>query len=92
MSNIFPLSAVLMTLAISAAAQEKSGNEGSVIEYAIAHPRSDQSIPELILGASVPSRIELFKIDDNPKFVYFYHDGEPIIIDVPTRSIVRIGQ
>ena len=39
----------------------------------------------------MPGSIALQRVDGNNSFGYFYYAGQPVIVDLKTRSIVRVG-
>ena len=97
MFNVNRLSTAILTLTLSltvtitAEAQERSTVGGPVIQFALAHPSSDQPLGRATLGGSVPQNIELSTVKSYPNFAYYYSHGTPVVVDVPTRSVVWIG-
>ncbi len=74
----------------SAMAQDSNVN---VLEYALSHPSDNAqiSVPPL-LGDSVPSSVTVQQPDNgNSAYGYFYYAGQPVIVDMKTRAVVRIG-
>ncbi|MDY8109192.1 DUF1236 domain-containing protein [Fulvimarina sp. 2208YS6-2-32] len=64
----------------------------SVVQYASNNPVADAAMPNPpSLGASVPSSVSLQSVEGAPNFGYFYFDGRPVIVDLRTRAIVKIG-
>ena len=76
-------------LAVPAVAQDK----GDIMSYALSHPVDNTSLPyPPALGDSVPQSVALQRVEGVPNFGYFYYGGQPILVDLRTRAIVRIGQ
>lgn len=71
----------------------RSGDNVNVYQYAIDHPVDDAplSLPPT-LGESVPQTVMLQVSDGNEAYAYFYYAGQPVIVDLNTRSVVRVGQ
>jgi hypothetical protein len=44
------------------------------------------------LGASVPQAVELARVEGEQDYGYFYFDGRPVLVDMRTRSVVRVDQ
>ncbi|WP_167591695.1 hypothetical protein [Jiella endophytica] len=64
----------------------------NVLDYALAHPTDNARLPAPpALGDSVPGSVKLQQPKGSRTFAYFYYGGQPIIVDLKTRSIVRIG-
>ncbi|NDW04596.1 hypothetical protein [Jiella pacifica] len=64
----------------------------NILQYALAHPTDNARLPTLpALGDSVPSSVKLEQPKGSRAFAYFYYAGQPIIVEMKTRSIVRIG-
>ena len=88
------LAGMLVALGLAAAphsalAQEKT--PVSVHQYAVDHPVPDVKLRLApTLGASVPAQVQLATIEGTKDFGYFYFDGRPVLVDMATRSIVRI--
>ncbi len=60
-------------------------------QYAVDHPVPDVTLRLApTLGASVPAQVQLAAIEGTKDFGYFYYDGRPVLVDMATRSIVRI--
>jgi hypothetical protein len=81
--------ATLMALATAANAQ----NAPSVSDYALQHPTEDARLntPPSI-GASVPQNVQIHQPEGGDGvYGYFYYEGRPVIVDMGTRAIVRIG-
>lgn len=73
-----------------AIAQGSSG--GSVYQYAVDHPVDDSQLSLApTLGETVPQTIALVPLDGNSPYAYFYYNGSPVIVDLTTRSVVRVG-
>ncbi|KQQ78894.1 DUF1236 domain-containing protein [Aureimonas sp. Leaf324] len=65
----------------------------NVYQYAVDHPQADaqmKSAPSL--GASVPQAVELARVEGEQDYGYFYFDGRPVLVDMRTRSVVRVDQ
>lgn len=69
------------------------GAKVNVMDYALAHPSDNAQIAEPPqLGDSVPDSVTLHLPDDGTSaYGYFYYAGQPVIVDMKTRSVVRIG-
>lgn len=85
------------SLALAGAAQAQGSDEGerrvNVHQFAISHPVPDTRLPiSPSLGDSVPQDVRLTPAEGNDNFAYFYYAGQPVIVDLKTRSVVRIGQ
>ncbi|KAA0968560.1 hypothetical protein FPY71_16890 [Aureimonas fodinaquatilis] len=78
-----------LTFGLAGAATAQS----SIYDYALQHPTEDAALTTPpSLGASVPQNVQLHQADDgNGVYGYFFYDGRPVIVDLGTRSIVRIG-
>lgn len=64
----------------------------NVYQFAIDNPVSDSPLTRVpTLGETVPASISLVPLDDPATYAYFYYNGQPIIVDLRTRSVVRIG-
>ncbi|MCE7030282.1 DUF1236 domain-containing protein [Jiella avicenniae] len=64
----------------------------NILQYALAHPTDNARLPTLpALGDSVPGSVKLEQPKGSRAFAYFYYAGQPVIVDMKTRSIVRIG-
>ncbi|MER0237467.1 DUF1236 domain-containing protein [Fulvimarina sp. MAC8] len=67
-------------------------SQGNVVQFAASNPVANASLQNPpSLGASVPSSVNLQKIEGHSNFGYFYYNGQPIIVDLRTRAIVKIG-
>ncbi|GGE21768.1 hypothetical protein GCM10011390_46410 [Aureimonas endophytica] len=74
-------------------AAKPEGQRINVYQYAIDNPVEDSHLKNApILGASVPEAIALAPCQDEKAYAYFYYQGQPVIVDRSTRSVVRIGQ
>lgn len=73
--------------------QAKSKDAVNVYQYAIDNPVDDSKlrIPPT-LGESVPRAVNLVSLNPDSGYAYFYYNGRPVIVDVTTRSVVRLGQ
>ena len=98
----FPLAAVmaLSTLTVPAlfcpavvGAAIAQGTNVNVMDYALSHPSDNAQIPSPPrLGDSVPSSVTLQRPDNgNSAYGYFYYAGKPVIVDMKTRAVVRVG-
>ena len=69
------------------------GSKVNVLEYALSHPSDNARIPTPPqLGDSVPNSVTLQRPDNgNSAYGYFYYAGQPVIVDIKTRAVVRIG-
>ncbi|WP_083592819.1 hypothetical protein [Aurantimonas sp. 22II-16-19i] len=85
--------AALFGLQIAALAPAQAADERvNVLQYALAHPTDNARLPAPpALGDSVPGAIKLQQPEGSKRFAYFYYGGQPVIVDLKTRSIVRIG-
>ncbi|MBB3952245.1 DUF1236 domain-containing protein [Aureimonas jatrophae] len=84
------LTALLFTLAaaVPALAQAEKVN---VYQYAVDHPVADAPLRgPPTLGASVPQNVEIIRVGNDEVYGYFYYDGRPVIVELATRSVVRI--
>ncbi|EAU42950.1 hypothetical protein FP2506_08911 [Fulvimarina pelagi HTCC2506] len=64
----------------------------NVVQFAASNPVANASLQNPpSLGASVPSSVNLQSIDGASNFGYFYYNGQPVIVDMRTRAIVKIG-
>ncbi|MEF2547827.1 hypothetical protein VQ045_11710 [Aurantimonas sp. E1-2-R+4] len=84
----------LSTLALTSLAAGQGTDENVIVlQYAAEHPSDNARLPTAPqLGDSVPDTIALQQVDGNSTLAYFYYNGEPVLVDLKTRSIVRIGQ
>lgn len=86
------LIAAFSILAVTAGAfAQGSDSPVNILEYALSHPSDNARIahpPEL--GDSVPRSVELKKPEGASAFAYFYYGGKPVIVDVRTRSVVKV--
>jgi hypothetical protein len=80
----------LFCLAGAASAQDSAP---SIYDYALQHPTADARLPSPpSVGASVPQNVEVHQAEGgNGVYGYFYYEGRPILVDMTTRSIVRVG-
>lgn len=66
----------------------------NILQYALSHPSDNARManpPQL--GDSVPGSVQLHRAEGGPSaFAYFYYDGKPVIVDVKTRSVVKVGK
>lgn len=87
------LSATLLSGVVVVAAQEEQ-RPVVVYDYAIDHPVEDAELRGApSIGASVPQTVELATVSDAAESVYgyFYYQGRPVIVEMSTRAVVRIG-
>lgn len=84
----------LSTLALTSMAASQGTDENVIVlQYAAEHPSDNARLPNAPqLGDSVPDTIALQQVDGNSTLAYFYYNGEPVLVDLKTRSIVRVGQ
>ena len=62
-------------------------------QYALSHPSDNAQMQRPpALGDSVPASVNLQQANGNTSFAYFYYAGQPVIVDLKTRSIARIGE
>ena len=88
------LAAVLSVLFSGAAIAQDLQPSVPVYDYAVSHPTEDAPLPiRPSIGASVPAGVEI-ATSESPDGVYgyFYFQGRPVIVDLETRSIVRIDE
>ncbi|MEF2550702.1 hypothetical protein VQ042_04890 [Aurantimonas sp. A2-1-M11] len=92
MLNIVKI-AVAAVLAMTLAAVAQGNDEKvNVLQYALSHPSDNAQMQRApALGDSVPASVNLQQANGNTSFAYFYWAGQPVIVDLKTRSIVRIG-
>lgn len=84
----------LTTLLAGAAFAQDGQTNVPVYDYAVSHPTEDaQLTTRPSIGASVPPSVEV-ATSESPDGVYgyFYFQGRPVIVDLETRSIVRIDE
>ncbi len=87
--------AALLGLALAACAGSALAQDArervNVYQYAVDHPRDDAKMNGApSLGASVPQTVELATVEGDKDYGYFYYDGRPVLVDLRTRSVVRI--
>lgn len=64
----------------------------NVYQYALRNPVDNAHLNRPpALGESVPTAVALVPLDGNKNYAYFYYAGQPVIVDLVTRSIVRVG-
>lgn len=69
------------------------GKRVNVYQYAVDNPVSDSRLNIApTLGETVPNSIELVALDGEATYAYFYYQGQPVIVDMKTRSVVRVGR
>ena len=84
--------AALLAMTLGADAQG-SDEKVNVLQYALSHPSDNAQMQRPpALGDSVPASVNLQQANGNTSFAYFYYAGQPVIVDLKTRSIVRIGE
>lgn len=84
------LGALLFTLAAGGAALAQS-EKVNVYQYAVDHPVADAALrTSPTLGASVPQNVEIVRVGKDEVYGYFYYDGRPVIVELSTRSVVRV--
>ncbi|HEX2019748.1 MAG TPA: hypothetical protein VGO17_12475 [Aurantimonas sp.] len=88
---------VLLALALLAATAGSpafaEGESINIVQYALANPTDNAQMPTPpSLGDSVPQSVQLRQPDPNSSLAYFYYAGQPVIVDLKTRSVVRVGQ
>ncbi|WP_256802167.1 DUF1236 domain-containing protein [Mangrovibrevibacter kandeliae] len=63
-----------------------------VFDYALSHPVDNARLTFLpSIGESVPKSIDLHPFEGNSDYAYFYYAGQPVIVHLKTRSVVRVG-
>jgi hypothetical protein len=95
-ARIFALSlaGLLAGGAVAVGAQENAQSRTLIYDYAMDHPTEDANLASMpSIGASVPANVVVATSDDGDDTVYgyFYYEGRPVIVDLTTRSVVRIG-
>lgn len=89
----FASSLLTFTIALAVPALAQDAQTTSVVDFALSHPADNASVDQLpILGDSVPLSVELRPIEGKPNYGYFYYAGQPVIVDMRTRAIVKIIQ
>lgn len=87
---------MLTALLLPAAAQTAAKPPASrinVYQYAINNPVENSTLKIApSIGASVPQGVTLTPCADEKTYAYFYYNGQPVIVERTTRSVVRIGQ
>lgn len=83
---------VLLLAAGAGSALAQDGKERvNVYQYAVDHPQADAQMNVApSLGASVPQAVELSRVEGDQDYGYFYFDGRPVLVDMRTRSVVRV--
>jgi hypothetical protein len=90
MPRLITAFALLIALPSLALAQDKQ--RVNVYQYAIDHPTADVSThAPPTLGASVPASVQVTTVNDDSVYGYFYYQGQPVIVDMTTRAVVRVG-
>ena len=65
----------------------------NVYQFAVDNPVDDSRLPVApTLGETVPQSISLTPLQGEATYAYFYYNGHPVIVDITTRSVVRVGQ
>jgi hypothetical protein len=76
-----------------AAEPAKAATQVNVYEFAVSNPVNDSRLRMApTLGETVPEAIVLVPLDGEASYAYFYYNGRPVIVDLTTRSVVRVGQ
>ena len=84
--------AALLATAVATGAQAQDSAPVNVHQFAVDHPVADASLRAApTLGASVPQSVQLAAVEGNGDYGYFYYDGRPVIVDMATRSVVRVN-
>ncbi|WP_192845769.1 DUF1236 domain-containing protein [Aureimonas sp. AU22] len=87
------LLALLLAGAAGSAVAQEQQERVDVYQYAVDHPQADARMNVApSLGASVPQAVTLAQVEGNKDFGYFYFDGRPVLVDMRTRSVVRVDQ
>ncbi|MCQ0988843.1 hypothetical protein [Jiella marina] len=92
-SSLRLVSALAVALAVLSPVTSSAADDAvNVMQYALSHPTDNAQLPSPpALGDSVPRSVQLATAEGNGRFAYFYYAGAPVIVDLKTRSIVRIG-
>lgn len=86
------VAAVLELLMAAPGSLAADAGRVNIYQYAVDHPVADAAMGSSpSLGASVPATVEVVSASADAVFGYFYYDGHPIIVDMSTRSVVRVG-
>ncbi|WP_185984010.1 hypothetical protein [Aureimonas mangrovi] len=87
------LAGLLAGGAVAVGAQENAQSRTLIYDYAVDHPTENADLASMpSIGASVPSNVVVATSeDDDTVYGYFYYEGRPVIVDLTTRSVVRIG-
>lgn len=92
--NAFRLQGLALALGLAfapLAASAQGAAPVNVHQYAVDHPVPDVKMRLApTLGASVPAQVQLAAVEGTKDFGYFYYDGRPVIVDMATRSVVRV--
>jgi len=76
-----------------AAEPAKAETRVTVYQYAVDNPVDDSRLRLApTLGETVPEAIQLVPLEGEAAYAYFYYQGHPVIVDITTRSVVRVGQ
>ncbi|ALN71288.1 MULTISPECIES: DUF1236 domain-containing protein [unclassified Aureimonas] len=88
------LAGMVLAIGLAFAAQGASAQTAPPVnahQFAVDHPVPDVSLRLApTLGASVPAQVQLAAIEGTKDYGYFYYEGRPVIVDMATRSIVRV--
>ncbi|WP_168990477.1 DUF1236 domain-containing protein [Aureimonas flava] len=85
------LVALLLAGVAGTAAAQSAQERVNVYQYAVDHPQADASLRAApTLGASVPQAVDLSRVEGDQDYGYFYFDGRPVLVDLRTRSVVRV--
>lgn len=89
--------ATLLTASLLVATQAGAQDQTQpvlIYDYAINHPTEDEAVPGVLaIGASVPQTVTIATVEgrQDAYYGYFYYQGRPVIVDLTTRSVIRIG-
>ncbi|NDV86405.1 hypothetical protein GTW51_06800 [Aurantimonas aggregata] len=88
-----PVLLALALLAATAGTPAWAQDSVNVLQFALSNPTDNaQMATPPSLGDSVPQSVALRQPDPNSSLAYFYYNGQPVIVDLKTRSVVRVGQ
>ena len=85
------IAALLIASCVAPSALAAETERVNVYSYAMDHPIADadlRAIPSL--GASVPATVQIVTVSGETIYGYFYYGGRPIIVEMSTRSVVRV--
>ncbi len=97
MTTARTLLATLFAVSLSLTAQASAQGQTQpviIYDYAVNHPTEDVDLTGVLaIGASVPQTVTIATVEGRPDayYGYFYYQGRPVIVDLTTRSVIRIG-